>query len=211
MSRIAMIYNGVWSHYAVANAPKYRALFDLLYVHDIKSGDLEAYQAVVVPFQSHQPAMRALRGEVFSVLAHGGKVFVEGDSTWLDATWEDRPVNNYWWVTDPKNPPAAQTDYAHPVYSGLIPRHACWHTHGIYTAVPESARVIQRNGADEIVTWETSEYGGNLLVTTLDPLVEHGVQQIRHLDNYVDNLVNWLCDVRPEGRVEIDWRIGLAA
>jgi hypothetical protein len=50
-----------------------------------------------------------------------------------------------------------------------------------------------------------------LLVTTLDPLVEHGVQQIRHLDNYVDNLVSWLCDVRPTGRVEIDWRIGLAA
>lgn len=211
MAPIAMIYNGVWSHYAVANAPKYRALFDLLYIHDIKAGDLDAYQAVVVPFQSHQGAMKALRGEVFSVLARGGKVFVEGDSIWLDATWEDRPVNNYWWVTDPKNPPATQTDHNHPVYSGLIPRHACWHTHGIYAAVPESARIIQRNGAGDVVTWETSEYGGSLLVTTLDPLVEHGVQQIRHLDNYVDNLVNWLCDVRPEGRVEIDWRIGLAA
>jgi hypothetical protein len=211
MAPIAMIYNGVWSHYAMANAPKYRALFDLHYIHDIKAGDLEAYQAIVVPFQSHQGAMRALRGEVFSVLSRGGKVFVEGDSSWLDATWEDRPVNNYWWVTDPNNPPAAQTDYSHPVYKGLNPRHACWHTHGVYTVVPDSARIIQRNGADEIVTWETSEYGGKLLVTTLDPLVEHGVQQIRHLDNYVDNLVNWLCDVRPEGKVEIDWRIGLAA
>jgi hypothetical protein len=211
MSRIAMIYNGVWSHYAVAKAPKYRALFDLLYVHDIKAGDLDAYQAVVVPFQSHQGAMRALCSEIFSVLARGGKVFVEGDSNWLDATWEDRPVNNYWWVTDPKNPPAAQTDYSHPVYTGLIPRHACWHTHGVYTQVPDKARVIQRNGDGDIVTWEMDEYGGKLLVTTLDPLVEHGVQQIRHLDNYVDNLVNWLCDVRPEGRVEIDWRIGLAA
>lgn len=211
MACIAMIYNGVWSHYAVANAPKYREILDLLYVHDIKAGDLDGYQAIVVPFQSHQTAMKALKDDVFSVLARGGKVFVEGDSTWLDATWEDRPVNNYWWVTDPGNPPAAQTDYSHPVYSGLIPRHACWHTHGIYTAVPVSAQVIQRNGAGEIVTWETSEYGGKLLVTTIDPLVEHGVQQIRHLDNYVDNLVNWLCDVRPQGRVEIDWRIGLAA
>jgi hypothetical protein len=33
------------------------------------------------------------------------KIVVEGDSSanWLDATWEDRPVNNYWWVDDPNN------------------------------------------------------------------------------------------------------------
>ena len=86
-----------------------------------------------------------------------------------------------------------------------------WYVKYIIAKIPDGATVIQRNGADEIVTWETNEYGGALLATTLDPIVEHGVQQIRHLDNYVDNLVDWLCDVRPAGRVEIDWRIGLAA
>lgn len=211
MAPIAMIYNGVWSHFVVGKAPKYRDLYDLLYVHDIRKGSLDGYAAVVVPFQSHQPAMKALREEIFSVLKRGGKVFVEGDSTWLDARWEDRPVNNYWWVTDPDNPPATETDYEHPVYRGLKPRHACWHTHGVYVEVPKDASIIQRNGAGEIVTWQTEAHGGHLLATTLDPLVEHGVQQIRHLDNYVDNLTEWLCGTRPSGHVEIDWRISPAA
>lgn len=211
MAPIAMIYNGVWSHYVVARAPKYRPLYDLLYVHDVKPGDLDGYQAVVAPFQSHQGALRKLRPQIFAVLARGGKVFVEGGATWLDAAWEDRPVNNYWWVTDPANPPAQETDFSHPVYRGLKPRHACWHTHGVYSNIPEGADIIQRNGAGEIVTWQTTAHGGALLATTLDPFVEHGVQQIRHLDHYVDNLTEWLCGVRPSGPFEIDWRVGAAA
>jgi hypothetical protein len=40
-------------------------------------------------------------------LLYSFKIVVEGDSSanWLDATWEDRPVNNYWWVDDPNNSP----------------------------------------------------------------------------------------------------------
>jgi len=39
---------------------------------------------------------------------------------------------------------------------------------------------------------------------TVDPIVEHGIQQIRHLDNYVDKLTAWLCGAAPEGRFTID-------
>jgi hypothetical protein len=208
MTAIAMIYNGVWSHFSVAQAPKYRDFYDLLYVHDIAPGNFDSYCAVVVPFQSHQPALKRLRPMVFEVLARGGKVFVEGDATWLDAVWEDRPVNNYWWVSEPDNPPAQETDFSHPVYHGLTPRRACWHTHGAYTSIPADAEVIQRNGDGDVVTWQSGAYGGDLLATTLDPFVEHGVQQIRHLDHYVDNLTEWLCGVRPAGPFTVDWRIG---
>lgn len=212
MAPIAMIYNGVWSHYVAANAPKYRPFYDLRYVHDIRPGDLDGYRAVVVPFQSHQPALARIRVAVMAVAERGGKVFVEGDASWIDdATWADRPVNNYWWVTDPNNPPAQHTDFDHPVYRGLLPRHACWHTHGIYSRIPGDARVIQRNGAGETITWERRLGAGKMLCTTLDPLVEHGVQQIRHLDHYVDNLTVWLCGKRPEGPFTIDWRIAAAA
>lgn len=205
---IAMIYNGVWSHYVVANAPKYRDLVELLYVHDLAPGALADFAAVVVPFQSHQGALATHREEVFSVLARGGKVFVEGDCSWLEeAWWEDRPLNNYWWICNPNAPPVTDTDFSHPVYRGLTPRQSGWHTHGAYTQIPSHARVIQRGREGEVVTWETHAYGGTLLVTTLDPLVEHGVQQIRHLDHYVDSLLEWLCGVRPTGSLEIDWRI----
>lgn len=214
--QIGLVFNGVWSHYAVATAPKYASIFRLVYVHELPVAPLDDLDALVIPFQSHQPALERNKDVLYRFLAQGRKIAIFGDSTagWLDAQWEDRPVNNYWWVEDPRRPPITQTDDTHPVFAGLQPRHACWHVHGVYTQVPPSARVIQRNDAGEIITWQTHEYGGTLFVSTLDPIVEHGVQQIRHLDNFVDSLTAWLCGVRPQGPFVVpsqaygvsDWR-----
>ncbi|MDB5034916.1 MAG: hypothetical protein JWQ98_2157 [Chlorobi bacterium] len=207
MSGIGLLFNGVWSHYAFATAPKYRGLYRLIYIHDLTRESIASLDALAIPFQSNHEAIARRRDIIYEFLAAGGKVFVEGDSSpaWIDAQWSDRPVNNWWWVTEPNNPPVADTDYAHPLFQGLAPRHACWHTHGVYTRVPEGADVLQRNGDGEIITWQTTRYGGTLLATTLDPIVEHGVGQITHLDNFCDNLTAWLCGVRPEpGTMTVD-------
>lgn len=203
--RIGLIFNGVWSQYALATAPKYRDIYQLLYVHSLSDGVLNGLDALVIPFQSHQAALSTHRTLLYQFLARGRKIAVFGDSTpqWIDAEWEDRPVNNYWWVTDPSKPPISHTDQNHPVFHGLKPRHACWHVHGIYRRIPDEASVIQRNEADDIITWQTHQYGGTLFASTLDPIVEHGIQQIRHLDNFVDSLTEWLCGIRPTGRFEI--------
>ena len=205
MKKIGLIFNGVWSHYAFAKATKYRDIYKLLYVHDLCAEDLEGLEALAIPFQSHHEALSAHKDLIYNFLTQGKKIFVEGDSSanWLEATWEDRPVNNYWWVKNPENPPVSVTDDRHPIYQGLKARHAFWHYHGVYTAIPSHASVIQRDQKGDIVTWETSHYGGQLLVTTLDPIVEHGVQQIQHLDNYCDRLTEWLAGIKPEGKFEI--------
>ena len=205
MKKIGLIFNGVWSQYAFAKATKYRDIFELLYIHDLEYSQLQSLEALVIPFQSNHRAISEKRDMIYHFLASGKKVFVEGDSSarWLNATWEDRPVNNFWWVKDPHNPPVSDTDFTHPVYRGLSARHAFWHFHGVYTDVPPEARIIQRNVDGEIVTWTTEKHGGILMATTLDPIVEHGVQQITHLDNYCDNLVEWLCGERPIGKFEI--------
>lgn len=206
MHKIGLIFNGVWSHYAFATAAKYNEIFKLIYVYDLESDKLIELDALCIPFQSNHSAIAAKKEIIYDFLKEGKKVFIEGDSSanWLDAQWEDRPVNNYWWVKDPQNPPVSHTNYDHPLYAGLKPRHACWHTHGAYTKIPAKADIIQTNAADEIITWQTNEYGGTLLVTTLDPIVEHGIQQITHLDNYVDRLVEYLSGIKPEGKFEID-------
>ncbi|MEY3442972.1 MAG: hypothetical protein RLZZ519_1253 [Bacteroidota bacterium] len=205
MKKIGLIFNGVWSHYAFAKASKYRDLFELLYVHALTAEALSEVDALVIPFQSNHPAIAVHQQLIYDFLRQGKKLFVEGDSSavWLDATWEDRPVNNFWWVKDPEHPPVSETDFTHPIYQGLKPRHAFWHYHGVYTAVPSHARILQRDQAGAIVTWETDHFGGTLLATTLDPIVEHGVQQIQHLDNYCDRLVDWLIGIKPEGKFEI--------
>ncbi len=209
MQQIGLVFNGVWSQYAMATAPKYRDIYELVYVHDLSYEAVRHLQALVIPFQSNQEALVRRRDALYRFLSDGKKIAVFGDSLplWLDAQWEDRPVNNYWWVENPKNPPISQTKYEHPVYQGLKPRHACWHIHGVYTRIPENSEVIQRNDKGEIITWQTERYGGVLFASTLDPIVEHGIQQIRHLDNYVDKLTAWLCGTTPQGKFEVDSNI----
>ncbi len=207
MAKIGLIFNGVWSQYAMATAPKYRDIYTLIYVYDLDHDAVADLDALVIPFQSNQLALTEKKAVLYDFLAQGKKVFVEGDSStdWLDARWEDRPVNNYWWVADPNNPPVSETNYSHPVYQGLTPRQACWHTHGVYTRIPAHAEVIQSAPTGEIISWQTGYYGGTLFATTLDPIVEHGVQQISHLDNYVDRLTEWLSGIKPVAdRMTID-------
>ncbi|MFK7924812.1 MAG: hypothetical protein AB8H47_22830 [Bacteroidia bacterium] len=206
MKKIGLIFNGVWSHYAFAKATKYKDLYELVYIYELSEERIAHLQALVIPFQSNQLELSKHKALIYRFLQQGKKVFVEGDSSpdWLDAQWEDRPVNNYWWVKDPHNPPVAETDFTHPIYEGLSPRHSCWHTHGAYTSAPSEARIVQTNADGEIISWETQQYGGSLFATTLDPIVEHGVQQITHLDNYVDKLTTWLCEETPSGKFEIE-------
>jgi len=203
--KIGLIFNGVWSQYAMAMAPKYRDIYQLLYIHDLNDNQLKDLDALVIPFQSHQASLALHKDALYRFLGTDRKIAVFGDSTplWIDARWEDRPVNNYWWVADPTKPPITQTDCSHPVFAPLEPRHSCWHTHGAYTRIPIGAEIVQRNDAGEVITWQTSEHGGTLFVSTLDPIVEHGIQQIRHLDHFVDSLTEWLCGKKPHGKFEV--------
>ena len=203
---IGLLFNGVWSQYAFATAPKYRDFYRLVYVHQLDADALNGLEALVIPFQSNQTILGQKKALLHDFLAQGKKIVVFGDSqpTWIDALWEDRPVDNYWWVKDPTKPPVSNTDFSHPVYAGLSARHACWHIHGIYTRIPEHAEVIQTNEAGEPITWQTTAYGGVLFASTLDPIVEHGIQQIQHLDNYCDKLTAWLAGETPRGAFTID-------
>lgn len=203
--KIGLIFNGVWSQYALATAPKYADIYRLIYIHDLTAESLQGLDALVIPFQSHQAAIAERKELLYLFLAQEGKIALFGDSTpdWVDATWEDRPVNNYWWVANPENPPISRTSQDHPVFRGLAPRYVCWHVHGVYTRMPDQAEVLQTNAEEEIITWQTTQYGGVLFASTLDPIVEHGIQQIRHLDNFVDSLTEWLCGVRVSGAFEI--------
>ncbi|MDA3914075.1 hypothetical protein [Oleiagrimonas sp.] len=195
---VALLFNGVWSQYAVATSAKYRPHLDLLHVHDLGVERLRPYRALIIPFQSNHHLIEPQREALLGFLARGLRVAVFGDaSAWIGANWADRPVDNYWWAERPHDPPVAWTDFSHPLFDGLGARQAGWHHHGVYLDIPNRARVLQRSRDGEVVTWVTREHGGHLLAATSDPIVEHGIQQIRHLDHFVDRLIEWLGGGRP--------------
>ncbi len=195
---VGLIFNGVWSHYVFATAPKYRDLVELIYVHDLPHTDISRFGGLIVPFQSDHAALAHCRTQLYGFLASGARLAVFGDSGhWLDATWVDRPLDNHWWKTHPSTPPVAHTRFDHPLFAGLTPRQAGFHHHGVYLRVPPQAQVLQRSAQGEVITWQSQAYGGLLLASTMDPIVEHAVQQVGHLDHLVDQLLWWLGGVRP--------------
>jgi len=72
--------------------------------------------ALVIPFQSDQAAIATKKDLLYDFLGAGKRIAVFGDSTpdWIDAQWEDRPVNKYWRVETPDQPPISHTNYSHP-------------------------------------------------------------------------------------------------
>jgi len=207
-STIGLVFNGVWSHWAFATAPKYRPCYRLLYVHELDWAAISTLDALVIPFQSDLNVLLTLQPLFERFLDGGKKIAMFGDSgaSWPGARWEHRPVDNAWWRKDPTRPPITATDRTHPLYGQLADRHCGWHCHGAFTSLPSAARVIQHNAAGEAITWEVQRGPGTLLVSTKDPIVEHGVQQIRHLDHYNDALTQWLCNTRPAGPFTVERR-----
>jgi hypothetical protein len=122
--RVGLVFNGVWSQYAFATAPKYRDLYELVYVHELSYARVRDLDALVIPFQSNHAAIAERRDAVYGLLADGRTVAAFGDTSpaWIDAQWEWRPTNNWWWVDDPTRPPVAHTDFTHPLFKGLAQR-----------------------------------------------------------------------------------------
>lgn len=208
--KIAGLYNGVWSQYLVYSSEKYRPFFDIVYMGDLPACDLTQYAALYIPFQSNMDGLAERREQIEEYLEAGGTVIVEGncdERLFPFARWEHRHLDQDWWMTDKSNYPCTVENPEHPVFRNLSMYHANWHNHGVYTVVPDTAEVLQRSREGEAVTWvDERRYKGRIFATTQDALVEMGIGQIRHLDEFVDAVVEWATGRKPQGRYTLpEW------
>lgn len=204
MKKIAALYNGVWSQHLVFTSEKYAPFFEEIYIGDFPNAELSGYAALYIPFQTNFDALAEHREKVEAYLNAGGTVIVEGhgdERVFPYAKWEYAPIDQDWWLTDKTNYPATIENPAHPVFKNLSMLDANWHHHGIYTVIPDTAEVLQRGRKGEIVTWvDEKKFTGKIFATTQDCVVEMGVNQITHLDNFLDSLVYWVTGEMPQGK-----------
>lgn len=202
--KIAGLLSGTWPSYMVFTSEKYGPFFDTVYVGDFGEVNLQDYAGLYIPFLSNLDALTEHREKIEAYLNDGGTVIIEGhgDSRiFPDAVWVQAPVDQDWWLTDKMNYPSTIENPLHPVFKSLSLPDANWHHHGIYTSVPETAEVLQRGRGGEIVTWvDEKKFKGKVFATTQDCVVEMGVNQITHLDKYLDALVCWVTGVMPQGK-----------
>jgi hypothetical protein len=185
-----------------AAAAASQGLIEIVRLADFSIQRLLHLRALVVPFRTHHSRLWDHRATLFEFMRLGGRVFLQADAPvpWLSgAIWEDRPGRNYWWVTQPERTPSKYIDSGHPAFMGMRSPHECWHARGAYTQTPPGAHIIQQNPSGDTLTWQTAQFGGLLLVTTLDPLpdAEPGVQRLSPFDRYCEQLTSWLLGQRP--------------
>ncbi len=202
---MGVVLTGLTPVAGFAAAAVRQGLADPIALVDFTLERVRQYRALVVPFRSHHSRLWDHRAVLFEFLRMGGRVFLQADAPipWLsDAVWEDRPGRNYWWVTKPEMASGTPMDPSHAAYMGMRSPHECWHARGAYTKLPRGAHIIQQNPSGETLTWQTAQYGGLLLVTTLNPLpdAEPGIQRVTAFDHYCDQLAGWLLDRRPAPR-----------
>ena len=203
--QMGVVLTGLTPVAGFAAAAVRQGLADPIALVDFTLERVRQYRALVVPFRSHHSRLWDHRAVLFEFLRMGGRVFLQADAPipWLsDAVWEDRPGRNYWWVTKPEMASGTPMDPSHAAYMGMRSPHECWHARGAYTKLPRGAHIIQQNPSGETLTWQTAQYGGLLLVTTLNPLpdAEPGIQRVTAFDHYCDQLAGWLLDRRPAPR-----------
>ncbi|MBC8043047.1 MAG: hypothetical protein IAF08_06340 [Rhizobacter sp.] len=202
--KLVGLLSGTWPPYMVFTSEKYSPFFDTVYVGDFGQCNLLDYAGLYIPFLSNLDALAEHRQKIAAYLEHGGTVIIEGNGDsriFPDAVWTPAPIDQDWWLTDKMNYPSTIENPQHPVFKNLSLPEANWHHHGIYTAIPDTAEVLQRGRKGEIVTWvDEKKLRGKVFATTQDCVVEMGVNQITHLDKYLDALVHWVTGVMPQGK-----------
>ena len=202
---MAVIVTGLAPVGGFAAAAARQGLLEPVALADLTLDRVRRYRALIVPFGAHHSRLSDRRAVLFEFLRMGGRVLLQADAPvpWLsDAVWEDRPGRNYWWMTHEQRAAAPRVDSSHPAYLGMRAPHECWHSRGAYTHLPVGAHIIQRHPHGDVLTWQTAQFGGLLLVTTLDPLpdAEPGIQRLSPFDHYCDQLAGWLLNRRPTAR-----------
>ncbi len=202
MTDIAMIDGGLYFHDVTAKDPRYAGyLAATPYVLDLETFDFAAYDAVIVPcrippsrMQAHADRLRAYLdggGTVVSLAATGAQTFLPG------VTWEDTPVNFWWWL-DPEAEPFTTLDAPdHPLFDHIDQSACTWHHHGVLHPPKGAQALVSRKDGGSLLYVDEVSTNGRLVVSTMDPVFHHGNHFMPGASRFLDGILAWLSS--PEG------------
>jgi len=202
MSRNALIYSGTKWQYDIFNTEKYREKFGkLLHVYEMSPETLSEVDAIIIPRESNQEALLNNK-EIVQDFINSGKTVVsfgEISVPWLpDAVWLDRyPKFQYketvnWDKGNLFTEPYRMIDPEHPILKNLTLEDLQWHFHGVFKAPDTADVLVEYAEYGDVLYIDTKKYKGNILATTLDPIVHAGYGVIKKTQKFLDSVLDWL-------------------
>ncbi len=202
MSKNALIYSGTKWQYDIFNTEKYRERFGrLLHVSEISQETLSETQAIIIPRESNQEALLANKEIILDFINSGKTVVSFGEISvpWLpDAVWLDRyPKFQYketvnWDKGNLFTEPYRMIAPDHPILKNLSLEDLQWHFHGVFKAPQTADVLVEYADYGDVLYVDTKKYSGNILATTLDPIVHAGYGVIKKTQKFLDSVLDWL-------------------
>ncbi|MCL6447064.1 MAG: hypothetical protein K6U04_02760 [Armatimonadetes bacterium] len=212
MNKIAVIYSGSKWQSDLFHSEKYRPFFDfIIHACDLPKKDFSIFDVLVIPRESNQEMLFAVKDKINRFLESGGLVISFGEVTrpWLPGcVWEQKDPRFKFCETgqNPRNcsgrcvwekgkldgRPYKLLKPEHPLFKGLEIEDLQWHFHGIFHA-PGGAEVLLKYGeeADLVYLDGVTCPPGVILATTLDPDVHAGYGVVKKTQKFLDNVFHW--------------------
>ncbi|HHU44586.1 MAG TPA: hypothetical protein GXZ46_02935 [Actinomycetales bacterium] len=203
--RLAIIHNGTYFHLTAMRDPAILAHQPTwFYLPELKPGDLDGFETVVLADRMHPGLVRAHAEEFRAVAEAGNTLVVLGINeveSWLPGLRHfDRPTNFWWWSVgeDPGIRPASGD---HPAWKYLASKAVIWHHHGAYVTESPTTPLVRLEEKDGDGDWnevgailleDRDSTPGRIIVTSLDPFFHHGSNFMPGSTRFLYGLLRWV-------------------
>jgi hypothetical protein len=205
--RLAALYGGSAAHHRALTEPKYaRCLAGTVYLPELATTELDAYDGVIVPERLHAGKLAAGRHRLVEVLDRGGTVVLFGEQSiygaqpvgWLPGVdWEHRPTNFWWWLGPGATSPLVAHRPDHDLWRHLSLPAVTWHHHGVYRPPPGAVTLISATDGGAVLYIDQVSTAGTLVVAALDPMSHYGSYFMPATERFLDAFLPWLAEAEP--------------
>lgn len=207
MRRLAALYGGSAAHHRALTEPKYaRWLAATVYLPELATAELDAYDGVIVPERLHAGKLAAGRHRLVEVLARGGTVVLFGEQSvygahptgWLPGIdWEHRPTNFWWWLQPEASSPLVAHHPDHDLWRHLSLPSVTWHHHGVFRPPEGAVTLISAIDGGAVLYIDQVSTPGTLVVAALDPMSHYGSYFMPATERFLDGFLPWLAQGEP--------------
>ncbi len=194
---LATLQPGASYHVATLEDPRYEALFERrIRPESLDAASLDGVKVMLVPCRTN-PLRLAGRWPVMrDFLGRGGVLVAMGETfqnEWIPGVSFHPEEANYWWWLEKGADLGVRLAVAdHPLLNGLGKADVTWHLHGWYDLPPDARPLIVDREDRALMYEDRASFGGQLIVTSLDPCYHHGSHFMpattRFLDGFLPNL-----------------------
>lgn len=180
MKKIAALDSGTAFHIVSLHGKPFNKFFSkVIYLPELRFEDLEDMDILLVTCSSSVEQILKHK-EIFYEFLKCKKTLVvmgrNGVDLWLkDVKSAKLPFNYWWWLNKNAKTELIPSDISHPFFKFIDFKDMIWHFHGGFELPKNAVSIVEHGSLKKSVFFELKEYyGGDLVVTSLDPFYHHG-------------------------------------